>query len=273
MAAKLGILAGGGDLPARLVGLCREQGREVFVVAFEGQTDPDSVQDVDHCWRRLGAVADTVSALREAGVKEVVMAGRMSRPSFSELKLDLYHAYLYAKLGVGAVGDDGLLRAVIGYLEGQGFVVIGVDQVMGHLVAGEGCFGRERPDQQAEVDIRRGVEVASALGAQDVGQAAVVQQGVVLGVEAVEGTDALLARCAGLARGGDGGVLVKVKKPNQDRRADLPTIGLATVEGAARAGLRGIAIEAGGALIIDQSAVVRAADAAGLFVIGIAVDR
>ncbi len=201
------------------------------------------------------------------------MAGRMARPSLSELKLDLHHAYLYAKLGVGAFGDDGLLRAVIRYLEEQGFKVIGVEQVMDQLIASEGCYGRLAPDQQALTDIRRGAQVAAALGAQDVGQAAVVQQGAVLGVEAVEGTDALLARCAGLARPGAGGVLVKVKKPNQEHRADLPTIGVATVDGAVRAGLRGIAVEAGGALIIDHHAVVRAADAAGLFVVGIVVEE
>lgn len=273
MAPKLGILAGGGELPARLVEVCRERGRDVFVLAFEGQTDHRSVAAVDHRWLRLGAVEDAVSALREAAVEEVVMAGRMTRPSFSELKLDLKHAYLYAKLGVGALGDDGLLRAVIGYLEGEGFRVIGVEQVSDQLLAVEGCYGRLEPDQQAREDIRRGARVAAALGAQDVGQAAVVQQGVVLGLEAAEGTDALLARCAELRRpNAAGGVLVKVKKPNQDRRADLPTIGVATVDGAARAGLQGIAIEAGGALIVDRAAVVRAADAAGVFVVGIVVE-
>ena len=132
-------------------------------------------------------------------------------------------------------------------------------------------MARRCPTSWALADIERGARVAAALGSQDVGQAAVVQQGLVLGVEAVEGTDALLARCAGLARSGPGGVLVKVRKPTQDRRADLPTIGVTTVRNAAGAGLRGIAIEAGGALVIDKTAVVRAADEAGLFVVGIAV--
>ena len=273
MAPKLGILAGAGGLPARLVERSREQGREVFVLAFEGQTEPQSVENVEHSWQRLGAIAEAVAALRQAGVEEVVMAGGMTRPSFSELKLDRHHAYLYAKLGVSALGDDGLLRAVIRYLEEQGFKVIGVDDVMEHLLAAETSYSRLLPDEQAQVDIRRGIAAAVALGAADVGQAAVVQQGVVLGVEAVEGTDALLERCAGLARPGPGGVLVKVKKPGQERRADLPTIGAATIESAARAGLRGIAVEAGGTLIVDQNQVRALADEKGLFVVGVAISQ
>jgi DUF1009 family protein len=121
-------------------------------------------------------------------------------------------------------------------------------------------------------DIRRGIEVSRGLGHLDVGQAAVVQDGMVLGIEAAEGTDALLARCAGLRREGPGGVLVKTRKPQQESRIDLPTIGAGTVTAAATAGLRGIAVEAGGALVVDRPAVVRAADEAGLFILGVDPD-
>ena len=110
------------------------------------------------------------------------------------------------------------------------------------------------------------------MGAADVGQATVIQDGLVLGVEALEGTDALLARCGPLRRQGPGGVLVKLRKPGQERRADLPTIGVATVEAAAQAGLRGIAVEAGGTLVVDAPAVTDAADRAGLFLIGMKLD-
>jgi hypothetical protein len=126
------------------------------------------------------------------------------------------------------------------------------------------------PDAQAEDDIALGFRVVRALGALDIGQAAVVQQGLVLGLEAIEGTDALIARCAALRREGPGGVLVKAPKPGQERRADLPTIGRRTVEAAAAAGLRGIAVEAGASLVIDHAAVAVAADRAGLFVVGVA---
>ena len=131
------------------------------------------------------------------------------------------------------------------------------------------CCGIPRPDAQALADIEHGQRLARALGALDIGQAVVVQQGLVLGVEAIEGTDALLRRCAALRREGPGGVLVKVEKPGQEQRADRPTIGPQTVALAAEAGLRGIAVEAGATIVLDRDEVVAAADRAGLFVLGI----
>lgn len=268
---KLGILAGGGALPGRLVELCREQGRAVFVLAFEGHTDPAVVAGVEHAWIRFGTAAAGLQILKRAEVGEVVMAGAVERPSLAELKPDLRTAAWLARVGVQALGDDGLLRALIAGLEAEGFTVRGVDELIGGLLVEAGTYGRAEPDAAARADIARGIAVAAALGGQDVGQAVVVQQGLVLAVEALEGTDALLARAGHLRRDGPGGVLVKVKKPQQERRADLPAIGPRTVEGARVAGLRGIALEAGGALIIERDAVVRAADAATLFVVGVTV--
>jgi DUF1009 family protein len=269
MAAKLGIIAGGGGLPARLVEVCRGSGRAVFVLAFEGQTDPATVAGVDHAWVRLGQVRPALEALHDAGVEELVLIGPVKRPSMNEIGFDLRSAKFMAKIAAQGLGDDGLLRAAIGALEDEGFTVIGADDILADLLAPLGQIGPGRPDPQAESDIARGLEVLRALGAVDVGQAVVVQQGIVLGVEADEGTDGLLARCADLAREGPGGVLVKIRKPGQDRRVDLPTLGTETVAGAVRAGLRGIAVEAGSSLIVDRTAVAAAADAAGIFVIGI----
>lgn len=269
---KLGIIAGAGVLPAKLVKVCREDGREVFVLAFEGQTDPATVAGVDHVWTRLGAGAGGLQALKAAAVEELVMAGPIKRPSLAALRPDLRTARFLAEAGVRAFGDDGLLSAIIDHLEQEGFRVLGVDQILGELLAEARCYGAHRPDAAARSDIRRGVEVAKSLGALDVGQAVVVQQGVVLGVEAIEGTDALLARAAELRLDAPGGVLVKVKKPKQERRADLPTIGWRTVEGAAGAGLAGIAVEAGGTLLVERERAVRDADAAGLFMIGLALE-
>jgi DUF1009 family protein len=272
MTSKLGILAGGGDLPRRLVQVCRDSGRDVFVLAFEGQTDPATTTDVEHGWTHLGSTSAALQLLRAAAVTDVVMAGPMTRPSLRDLRLDPLSVKVLAKAGASALGDDGLLRAIVGVLEGEGFRVLGVDDVLGDMVAAMGPFGRHSPDTQAEQDIARGIAVALALGAHDVGQAVVVQQGLVLGVEAIEGTDRLLDRCAELRRSGLGGVLVKVRKPRQETRADLPTIGARTVARAAAAGLRGIAVQAGGALVIDRQAVADAADKASLFVVGVQVD-
>jgi hypothetical protein len=269
-ADRLGIVAGGGPLPRRLVEACRRDGRGVFVLAFRGQTDEDGLDGVPHIWSRLGAVGDNLKALREAGVVELCLAGRFRRPSLTEIRPDWRGAAFLARVGFQALGDDALLQALRRELEErEGFRLVGPHEVLGDLLAEAGCLTRVAPDEAAEADIRRGLEVARALGRLDVGQGAVVQEGVVLAVEAAEGTDAMVRRCAGLKRAGPGGVLVKARKPQQDDRLDLPTIGLDTVAQAAAAGLRGIAVEAGAALVVDRDALAEAADRAGLFVIAL----
>jgi DUF1009 family protein len=253
----------------RVIEACRAAGRDFFVLAFEGHTDPATVADAPHAWVRLGAVGEALRRLHDAKVEEVVLAGPVQRPSFDDLRPDWRGAMFLAKVGARAFGDDGLLSAVVKELESEGFRVVGADDVFGNLRTPLGPCGRLKPDSVSETDIRRGIDVVQAVGRLDVGQAVVVQQGVVLGIEAIEGTDALLDRCAGLRRSGHGGVLVKIAKPGQERRVDLPTIGPGTVQRAVAAGLAGIALEAGQSLIIDRAAVVGAADAAGLFIVGI----
>ncbi len=270
---KLGILAGGGTLPARIAAAVRGQGRDVFIVAFDGHTDPITVSGWPHLWSRFGAAGSIIARLKQEGVQDLVFAGPVRRPSFTELLPDWYTTKFLAKVGTRALGDDGLLRSVAKELEGEGFRVVGLHDLLGELLTQPGPVGRLRPDAEAERDIARAVQVARTLGALDVGQGAVVQQGIVLAVEAIEGTDAMLERCGAVRRPGPGGVLVKVKKPQQDRRLDLPTMGVTTVENAARAGLRGIAVEAGGSLLVDRGAVAEAADRLGLFVIGIDVPQ
>jgi len=264
---KLGIIAGQGELPALMVDAAQAQERPAFILALEGQTAPDLVAGIEHAWVPLGAIGGAIDALQDAGVGEVVFAGTVKRPSLLNLGLDGRGAKLFAKLGTAALGDDRLLTILVKELEGEGLAVVGADDVLAGLLVEEGTLGRHGPDELAAPDIALGLDVAKAVGAMDVGQAVVVQQGVVLGVEGVEGTDALIARCAGLAREGPGGVLVKVKKPSQERRVDLPTIGVGTVRAAARAGLRGIVVEAGGTLVLHRDEVVGVADEAGLFVV------
>ena len=271
MAVRLAILAGGGDLPARLAEAARGSGREVFMVAFEGHTAVTAVAGVPHLWSRFGAAADILDFLHGNGVTELVFAGPVRRPSISEIMPDWRATKFLAKVGMRALGDDGFLRAIARGLEEEGFRVVGIQDILKDLLTSVGPLGALAPDSVAEADIARGIEVARVVGALDVGQAVVVQQGLVLGVEAIEGTDALIDRCGSLRRDGLGGVLVKVKKPQQDRRLDLPTVGVQTVVAAASAGLRGIAIEAGGTLVVDRAELVAAADRAGLFVVGVAV--
>ena len=268
MAPKLGIIAGSGVLPRKLVEKCRETGRDCFVLAFHGETDPDGLDGVEQLWSRLGAAAKNFAALRQAGVEELVMAGGLRRPSLAGLRPDWRTARFFARVGLGALGDNGLLSALVKELEREGFTLVGVESVLIDVLAPEGVFGRHRPDDQALADIAQGFRVAAMLGSLDIGQAVIVQQGMVLGVEAIEGTDQLIARSGSLRRDGPGGVLVKAKKPDQERRTDLPTIGPQTVVACHEAGLRGIAVEAGSTLVVERGEVTALADRLGLFVLG-----
>lgn len=268
MASKLGIIAGGGAFPGLAIAACRSQGRPFHVLALTGHADPAVIGDAPADWIRLGEAGSGFKMLRAAGVGDLVMIGPVRRPTLKELAPDWRTTKFFAKVGLKALGDDGLLRAVAREIEEEGFRVVGIDDVLADCLAPEGLFGRHHPDEQAMADMARGWEVAKGLGALDVGQAVIVQQGIVLGVEAVEGTDRLIRRCAELRRDGPGGVLVKVRKPGQDRRLDLPTIGLTTLREAVAAGLRGIVVEAGGALVLDRQELAAAADAAGLFILG-----
>lgn len=269
---KLGIIAGGGPLPGRLIEACKASGREIFVVALKGHADPEAIGDAPQIWTRLGAVGKAEKAIREAGVREVVMIGPVRRPSIREIRPDLRAAEFLFKVGMKALGDDSLLSAIVEEFENSGFKVIGAHTILPELLAPEGVWGEHGPDERAQTDIARGIEVAKGIGALDVGQSVVVQQGIVLGVEAVEGTDALIRRCGPLHRRGPGGVLVKMTKPEQDWRVDLPTIGTQTVAEAARAKLRGIAVQAGGTIVVDRPQVVEEANRRGLFVMGVTID-
>jgi DUF1009 family protein len=265
----LGIIAGSGGLPRRLIDSCRAVGREVFVLAMQGEAEAEQLYDVPHAWCRIGAAAKGLALLRDNRVTDLVIAGGIRRPTLSAIRPDWRAAKFFAKVGYRMLGDDGLLSAAVKELEIEGFRLLGAHELLEAAAVPEGPIGRLTPSEEAAADIRRGIAIARAIGGLDIGQAVVVQQGLVLGVEAIEGTDALLKRCAELRRDGEGGVLVKLEKPGQERRIDRPTIGPRTVRLAADAGLQGIAVEAGATLLLDRDEVVRAADAAGLFVIGV----
>ncbi len=267
---KLGIIAGGGAAPRRVIDACRKQGRDFFVICLEGQADGDTAFDVPHTWLPLGGYGKLRDLIAAQKIAEVVMIGRVRRPSLRELKPDWGAIKALAKIGFHILGDDALLRSIGRTIEKECHVkVIGVQEILGGILFREGCLGSCAPDAQAKKDIERGVSVARILGQADVGQSVVVQQGIVLGVEAAEGTDALIARCKDLKREGAGGILVKLAKPQQDERYDLPAIGPDTIEAVAKAGLRGIAAEADRSLLIDRDRVKQLADENGIFVIGI----
>ena len=266
----LGILAGGGPFPGQVAAAASSAGRAVFIVGFEDFAEPAVIAPYKHAVVRLGAAGRMLSLLRAEGCRDLVLVGPVRRPSLLDLRPDAEGARILARIGRSAFsGDDGLLAAVVRVLAEEGFRILGAHEVLASALGPAGQAGQLAPDAQALADIERGIAVLRALGVADVGQACVVQAGCVLAVEAIEGTDRMIARAAELRRPGPGGVLVKLVKPGQDRRADLPTIGPRTLEAAAAAGLRGVAFEAGGTLVTDMAACVAAADAAGVFLVGV----
>ncbi len=267
---KLGIVAGGGDIPRMLIEDCLQQKRDFFVLAIEGNADKNLLDNtIPHAWIRLGQAGTGFKRFVDEKVQDVVMIGTIKRPSFKELVPDLRTTAFFAKIGMKSLGDDGILRAVVKEFEHDGMVVRGIHEVMPELLVKSGILTKHKPDKKAFADIKRGVEVGLELGRLDVGQSVIVQQGLVLGVEGIEGTDKLIIRCGEYKRKGEGGVLVKLRKPQQDMRIDLPTIGLSTLKNAKNSGLRGVAVHAGNALIVDEKNVIDYADKEGLFIIGI----
>jgi DUF1009 family protein len=265
--SKLGLIAGGSDLPRRLAEHVRDSGRGVFVLALKGFADPSLAAEFEGAEAAMGELGKGLKLLRDAGCDEVTFAGTVKRPDFSALQVDMRGAALLPELLVAATkGDDAILRTVLGAFEKEGFKIVGADDVLASLLALAGAVGRRTPSAEDWADIREAAREAAAVGLQDVGQGAVARAGRVIESEKQDGTDAMLRRVAAL--GGRGGVLVKRPKPQQERRIDLPTIGVTTVRGAAEAGLAGIAVEAGGALLVDRAAVAALADELGVFVYG-----
>ncbi len=268
----VGILAGSGPLPGQVAAAAVAAGRQVFMIGFEGFAEARVLAPYPHAMVRLGAAGQILAQLRAHAVRDLVLIGPVRRPSMFDLRPDAEGVRIVARVGRAAFGgDDGLLAAVVRVLAEEGFNVVGAHEILTESLGPRGVLTKIGPDAQAQTDIDRGIAVARALGAVDVGQGCVVQMGIVLAVEAIEGTDAMLARARGLARPGPGGVMVKLVKPGQDRRADLPTIGPGTIAAAAAAGLRGIAFEAFGTMLTDRAATIADADAAGIFLCGVAI--
>ncbi len=267
---KLGIIAGEGQLPQILIDFCKKEKRDFFVLAIEGNADKAIFNpQIPHQWIRIGQAGTGFKLLHEQNVTEVIMIGTIKRPTLSDLVPDLRTAAFFAKIGLKSLGDDGILRALVKEIESENMRVVGIHEVLPQLLVKEGILTKTKPDKQALADIKRGIEVAFELGKLDVGQSVIVQQGLVLGVEGIEGTDELIKRCGTYKRKGDGGVLIKLRKPQQDMRIDLPTIGTKTIEQLHNAGMKGIAVHSGNALIVNEDEVIGLANKYGMFIIGI----
>lgn len=274
MTGKLGLIAGGGALPLSVAARCEAEGRPVFVVRLTGFADPHLARypGVEAGMAEIGRV---LSALKKAGCEAVCFAGTVSRPDFKSLKPDFKGATLLPGIIKAATqGDDALLRKILSVFEAEGYAIQGADDILGGETLPPGALGAIAPTPDQISDLKKALHVAEKAGELDIGQGAVVCDGLVLAVEAQEGTDAMLARVAGLPgdlRGSPAarkGALGKAPKPIQDLRVDMPVMGARTVELAAAAGLAGVGGVAGKLILIDHAAIVEAADRLGLFVWG-----
>ncbi|MCC6920989.1 MAG: UDP-2,3-diacylglucosamine diphosphatase LpxI [Alphaproteobacteria bacterium] len=267
MTAPLGMIAGSGDFPVDLARRAVSDGRPIFVVRLRGlaSRELDALPGVTMPVGRFGGI---VASLKRAGCRETLFAGKVMRPRLLEFRPDWLTLRALALMLSGTWRrDDALLRVIAGVFETQGISIVGPAQIWPDMLAPLGLLGATAPAQQDLDDIRAATRAALRVGAEDKGQGAIARAGAIIGVEDRGHTEALIERAA--AATGQGGVLVKLCKPQQDRRLDLPVIGPQTVASAARARLAGIAIEAGGTIIARREETIRAADAAGLFLLGI----
>jgi DUF1009 family protein len=277
--APLAIVCGGGSLPYAVAAAAVARGRQVLLFALHGFANPQAVAQHPHHWIRLGQGGRLVRLARQAGCRDMVMIGSIVRPTLLQLWPD-YGAlqWMPRMAGLFRGGDDRLLSGVAALLTEQGFRLVGAHEIAPEITMPQGAIGRGVPGDRDRSDIARGLALLQATGPFDIGQAVVVADGRVLAIEAAGGTDEMLAHLADLRERGrvrspaGTGVLVKAPKPGQDRRVDLPSIGPQTVEGAARAGLAGIAVVAGSAVVAEPERIATAADRAKLFVVGIGAD-
>jgi UDP-2,3-diacylglucosamine hydrolase len=272
----LAILCGAGAFPLEVAKEARRAGREPFLVGVVGATD-SAIEGYPHLWVRMGEVGKLFAALRARAIAEMVVVGAMTRPEFADIRLDWGAVKRAAGLAqLFRRGDNGLLVGLAAIIEREGIRVVGAHEVAPGLLASPGPFGARAPSLEDETDIAFGARLIDALSSFDAGQGAVVAAGRVLAIEAAEGTDAMLARVAEMRASGRlrfsgaAGVLVKAPKRGQDLRLDMPAIGPKTIEGAAKAQLRGAAVAAARVLIVERERLTREADAAGLFVAGFA---
>ncbi len=274
-AGRLAIIAGGGRLPHHVAEAAAAAGENPFIITLTGEADGDW-SAFEHLSLSVGDFAGVTTAFRDRGVDRVVLSGGVRRrPDWRGIRPTL--AFLFRMPSVVSTlikgGDDTVLKMVIELIESAGARVVGVQEILPSLLAAIGPVGAVAPDEAALADMKAAAEAATALGRLDIGQGAIAVGGRVVALEGPEGTDAMLARVAGLKAEGRisarrRGVLVKLCKPQQDLRADLPSIGPATLENAHAAGLAGVAVEAGRALILERRAVIETADRLGLFLVG-----
>ena len=264
---KIGIIAGGGQFPLLFAKAAQNQGLEVYAAAHKGETDEALTDHVERLqWVKLGQLGKIIDFFKQEGVKKTVFVGSITKTNiFRDVRPDLKGLGLWNKIGIKQ--DDAILRAVADSLEKDGIEVVASTGYVAELLFPKGILSRKKLSKDQKADITFGWEIARSLGTLDIGQCVVVRNQTVLALEAIEGTDAAIRR--GGTLGKEKAVVVKLRKPNQDLRFDLPAIGEKTIESMKEVNAAVLAVEAGYALFFDRESVIRAADAAGIIIVGV----
>jgi DUF1009 family protein len=275
----LAILCGGGSFPGAVAEAVKRRGRRPVMFPLRGWADPAVVERYTHHWCAIGQAGRFFRLARAEGCREAVFIGTLLRPALTQLRPDWYMLRLMPRIAaVFRGGDDRMLSGIAALFEEGGVRIVGVGEVAPDILVPQGLLGRHGPSERDRADIALGLKLIATLGSFDIGQAVVVADGHVVAVEASEGTDNMLLRVAQLRSEGrltkpvGVGVLVKAPKPGQDRRFDLPAIGPRTIENVARAGLGGLAVAAGSAIVAEPDKMSAAADRAKIFFVGVSED-
>jgi UDP-2,3-diacylglucosamine hydrolase len=270
--SKIAVIAGSGNLPKLIIETLRKSNTDFIVLAVKDNADKSILENTKHHWINIDEFSKSIKILKNHNTTKITFVGHIQRPPLLSMKLDTTTMLLLAKFGMSKLrgGSDQLHSMIAKFVEDQGFNIIPPESIMPELLAPSGVIGKKKPSKKDENDIDIGKKVLIKLGDMDIGQSVIVENGLVLGIEAAEGTDQLIKRCADLKKEKERlGVLVKMKKTTQEKRIDLPAIGINTIENAYNAGLKGIAIKAGSSLIIDIKKVITTANEYGIFLIGI----
>lgn len=271
---KLAIIAGGGDLPANIINTCREKGKPFFVITFKDQDKPtnfDSLAINETKEIGLGNVGAVIKELKDQHVEEIVLAGYIKKPSLFNLDIDLTGMKILAKVAIHH--DDKLLNAIANELKSKGFILLGAHNLCPNLLIGNEVLSNIKIAKEKTDDIILGMKVAHEIGKLDIGQAVIVKDNVILGVEAVEGTDELIERCSYLrGKQNKGGLLVKMSKPQQNLDLDMPSIGIKTIENLIKYNYDGLVVSAHSTIFLDKEKAIKLATKHGILLAGVDIN-
>lgn len=262
---KIALIAGALDFPKEVAASLRKQGYEVFVIGLKNFVDKDFKTDMEV---RLGAAGAAAKAMKQRGIKTIVMAGAIGHPNLSDIRPDWWSVKIVAKVLLNDRGYGTMFDALLGEIEKKGFKIVGAQDVCKDLILPKGTATKTKPNAQDKKDIKRAVELSHIIGKAEIGQAVVVDK-LVLGVEGADGTNALLKRCGEIkkeSRNMHSGVMAKMKKPQQDTRVDLPVIGMGTLKSVKEANLKGIVVDAGNCFIAQRKETLAYADKHNIFI-------